>query len=49
MKYIGIDYHTQYFVATTMDDKGKDKPLSMSSSDLIGGSSVFSTLIRKDK
>jgi transposase len=23
MKYIGIDYHTQYFVATTMDEKGK--------------------------
>ena len=23
MKYIGIDYHKQYFVATTMDEKGK--------------------------
>jgi transposase len=23
MKYIGIDYHTQYFVATTMDERGK--------------------------
>lgn len=23
MKYMGIDYHKQYFVATTMDEKGK--------------------------
>jgi hypothetical protein len=23
MKYIGIDYHKQYFVATAMDEKGK--------------------------
>ena len=23
MKYIGVDYHKQYFVATTMDEKGK--------------------------
>ncbi len=23
MKYIGIDYHKQYFVATTMDERGK--------------------------
>lgn len=23
MKYIGIDYHKQYFVATTMDEKGR--------------------------
>lgn len=23
MQYIGIDYHTQYFVATTIDEKGK--------------------------
>jgi hypothetical protein len=23
MKYIGIDYHNQYFVATTMNSKGK--------------------------
>jgi len=23
MKYMGIDYHKQYFVATMMDEKGK--------------------------
>ncbi len=23
MKYMGIDYHKQYFVATTMDEKGR--------------------------
>ena len=23
MKYMGIDYHKQYFVATTMDERGR--------------------------